>query len=61
MTDFLAGIGVALFLEGLLWAAFPAFGIKLLAVAAATPMPRLRLQGLIALLLGFGIVWLART
>lgn len=61
MNDFLAGIGVALFLEGLLWAAFPAVGIKLLALAAATGPDRMRLQGIVALLAGVVLVWIARS
>jgi uncharacterized protein YjeT (DUF2065 family) len=60
MSDLLAAVGVALVFEGLLWAAAPQLGLKLLSMAAETPEQVLRLTGAVALMIGLGIVWAIR-
>ena len=60
MADLIVGCGLALVLEGLLWAAFPQLALRLLQVAAATPEAQLRLAGLLTLAFGFLLVWLVR-
>jgi uncharacterized protein YjeT (DUF2065 family) len=60
MNDIAAAFGLVLVIEGLLWAAAPRFGLRLLAVAAETPEPTLRAAGALAVAGGFLIVWLVR-
>ena len=60
MADLIVGCGLALVLEGLLWAAFPQLALRLLQSAAATPEAQLRLAGLSTLAFGFLLVWLVR-
>jgi uncharacterized protein YjeT (DUF2065 family) len=60
MSDLLVGIGLVLVFEGLLWAAAPQLGIKLLASAAQTPDQALRVGGAAAVVAGVVIVWLVR-
>jgi len=60
MTDLIVGLGLVLVVEGLLWAAFPSAGRRMLDVASRTPEPSLRIGGAIALLLGVAVVWLVR-
>ncbi len=38
--DLLVGVGLVLVIEGLLWAAFPRLGLKMLAAAAECPSSR---------------------
>ena len=47
-------------IEGLLWAAAPQLGLKLLAAAAHMPEHTLRAAGAAAVAAGFEIVWLMR-
>ena len=60
MNDLIVGLGLVLVIEGLLWAAFPDFATKLLAMAAETPQQSLRTAGAVALALGVAIVWSVR-
>lgn len=60
MSDLLVAIGLVLVFEGLLWAAAPQLGIKLLAAAAQTPEQALRMGGAAAVFAGIVIVWLVR-
>ena len=60
MTDLLVAVGLVLVFEGLLWAAAPQLGMKLLAAAAQTPEQSLRLAGLACVVAGLVIVWLIR-
>lgn len=60
MTDLVVGLGLVLVVEGLLWAAFPGFARRMLQAATETPETSLRIGGAVALLLGVGVVWLAR-
>ena len=60
MSDILVAIGLVLVLEGLLWAAAPHLGLRLLATAAHMPEQALRTAGAAAVAAGLVIVWLVR-
>jgi uncharacterized protein len=60
MSDLLVAIGLVMVIEGLLWAAAPQLGMKLLAAAAQTPETTLRAVGAATVAAGFVIVWLMR-
>ena len=60
MSDLAVAFGLVMVLEGLLWAAAPQLGLKLLAAAAQTPEHALRTAGAVAVAAGFVIVWLMR-
>ena len=55
----LLGLGVALALEGALYAAAPGLMKRVAAAAGASDPGGLRMAGLAALGLGVGLVWLA--
>jgi uncharacterized protein len=59
MSDLLVAIGLVM-VGGLLWAAAPELGLKLLAAAAQTPERALRTAGTTAVVAGVLIVWLVR-
>ena len=60
MADLIAALGVALAVEGLLFAAFPDGVRKAMYEAAHTPSDRMRLVGIISAVAGVLIVWAAR-
>lgn len=60
MSDLLVAVGLVLVFEGLLWAAAPQLGMKLLAAAAQAPEQTLRAGGVAAVLAGLVIVWVVR-
>jgi uncharacterized protein len=60
MSDLLVAVALVLVIEGLLWAAAPQLGMKLLAAAARTPEQTLRAGGVAAVIAGIVIVWLIR-
>lgn len=60
MSDLVVAIGLVLVIEGLLWAAAPGTGLRMLAIAAQTPERTLRLSGILAVAAGVLIVWLVR-
>jgi uncharacterized protein len=60
MKDLLVGAGLVLVIEGLLWAAAPQLGVRLLAAAAQLPESVLRTAGAAAMAAGVMVVWLAR-
>jgi uncharacterized protein len=60
MSDLIVAFGLVMVIEGLLWAAAPQLGLKLLATAADTPERSLRTAGAVAVAAGFAIVWLIR-
>ena len=60
MKDLLVGAGLVLVIEGLLWAAAPQLGIRLLAAAVQLPEAVLRTAGAAAMAAGVIVVWLAR-
>jgi uncharacterized protein YjeT (DUF2065 family) len=60
MSDLLLAFGLVMVIEGLLWAAAPHLGLRLLVAAAQTPETTLRAAGAVAVAAGFFIVWLVR-
>jgi uncharacterized protein YjeT (DUF2065 family) len=60
MLDLVAALGLALAVEGLLFAAFPEKVRKAMYEAAHTPTDRMRLVGIISAVLGVLIVFAAR-
>lgn len=60
MSDFLAAVGLLFVFEGLLYGGFPFFAKKLARDASEAPESVLRIVGLVALVIGVGIVWLIR-
>ncbi|MGE0849361.1 MAG: DUF2065 domain-containing protein [Hyphomicrobiaceae bacterium] len=60
MNDLIVAFGLVMVFEGLLWAAAPQLGLKLLAAAAQMPENTLRTAGAVAMAAGFVIVWLTR-
>jgi uncharacterized protein YjeT (DUF2065 family) len=60
MLDLLAALGLALAVEGLLFAAFPDAVRRAMIEAAHSPSDRMRLIGIVSAVIGVVIVWLAR-
>jgi uncharacterized protein YjeT (DUF2065 family) len=60
MTDLIAAGGLVLVIEGLVWAAAPQLGLRLLMAAVQTPEARLRLAGAAAMAMGVVVVWFVR-
>ena len=50
MSDLLVAVGIVLVIEGLLWAAAPRLGLKLLEAAAEMPEHALRTAGALVML-----------
>jgi len=60
LTDFLAALGLALAIEGFLYAGFPGAMRRALASVSGMPDRSLRMGGLFALAIGVFVVWLVR-
>ena len=60
MLDLIAALGLALAVEGILFAAFPDGMRRAMYEAAHSPSDRMRLVGLVSALIGVGIIWLVR-
>ncbi len=60
MNDLLAGLGIALVLEGLLWAAAPQTARRAVEEIATFPTARIQLCAVAAVALGVFVVWVAR-
>lgn len=60
MTELLAGLGLVMAVEGLLFAAFPAALKRRMAEMLALDDGRLRIAGLLAAVTGVVLVWVAR-
>ena len=60
MLELVAALGLALAVEGLLFAAFPERVRKAMFEAAHTPSDRMRIVGIVSAVLGVLIVWVAR-
>jgi uncharacterized protein YjeT (DUF2065 family) len=60
MMDLLTAGGLVLVIEGLLWAAAPQLGLRLLQSAAELPEATLRTMGAVAVAAGMLVVWLVR-
>ncbi len=61
MTDFIVGLGIALAIEGTLYALFPNAMRRFVAEALALPADVVRIGAALMAALGAVIVWLART
>lgn len=60
VDDLVVACGLVLVIEGLLWAAFPKVGLRMLLTASAMSEQALRISGAIAIALGVLVVWLVR-
>lgn len=60
MLDLAAALGLALAVEGLLFAAFPDAVKRAMIEAAQTPRDRMRVVGLVSAVAGVVIVWAVR-
>ncbi|WP_134496511.1 DUF2065 domain-containing protein [Microvirga pakistanensis] len=60
MLDLIAALGLALAVEGILFAAFPEGMRRAMYEAAHSPADRMRLVGIVSAFIGLGIIWLAR-
>jgi uncharacterized protein len=60
MSDIIVAIGLVMVIEGLLWAAAPQLGLRMLEAAAEMPERSLRTAGAVAIAAGFVLVWLVR-
>ncbi len=60
MSDLIAALGLALAVEGILFAAFPDGMRRAMFEAAHSPSDRMRIVGIISALVGVGVVWLVR-
>ncbi|MDB5484246.1 MAG: hypothetical protein JWR73_3200 [Tardiphaga sp.] len=59
-ADFLIGLGILFVLEGLLFAAIPAWMRRAMKSALATPDNMLRIVGLVSAVLGLILIWAVR-
>jgi uncharacterized protein YjeT (DUF2065 family) len=60
MLDLIAALGLALAVEGILFAAFPDGMRRAMYEAAHSPSDRMRIVGIVSALFGLGIIWLVR-
>lgn len=60
MRDLVAALGLALAIEGLLFASFPDAMKRALQEAAESPREAMRTIGLVSALVGVGIIWAVR-
>lgn len=60
MRDLLAGLGIAIVLEGLVWALFPDLGRRLLQQMASLPERQLAIFSWMMVITGVCLVFMAR-
>ena len=60
MSDLVAALGLAVAIEGILYALFPDGMRRMMERALALSPQVIRATGLVAALIGVGLVWLAR-
>jgi len=60
MDDLLAAVGLLFVIEGLLWALFPGYGVRMLEAVEEMPESSLRLAGAIAVAVGLVVFWWVR-
>lgn len=60
MSDFVQAVGLVLVLEGLLYAAFPVFMLRMLEQVRTMPPGTLRLGGLASAVVGLVILYFVR-
>ena len=56
VIDFVFGVGMALLLEGLFYAAFPEQAKKMITQVLQSPIDQLRIMGLIVAIIGLAII-----
>ena len=61
MKDLITAIGLLLFIEGLMVALFPSKIKNMLKLIETTPENKLRISGVFFLIIGFIIVWYAKS
>jgi uncharacterized protein YjeT (DUF2065 family) len=59
-TDFLIGVGILFVLEGLMFAASPAWMRRAMKSAMATPDNILRVVGIVLAVVGLVLIWFVR-
>ena len=59
-NDFLAGLGILFVLEGLMFAASPAWMRRAMKSALATPDNVLRIVGIVSAVVGLVLIWFVR-
>jgi uncharacterized protein YjeT (DUF2065 family) len=59
-SDFLIGLGILFVLEGLMFAAIPAWMRRAMKSALATPDNMLRIVGIVSAVLGLILIWAVR-
>jgi uncharacterized protein YjeT (DUF2065 family) len=60
MADLVTALGLAVAIEGLLYALFPNAMKKMMVQVLAQPQSSLRTAGLVAAIAGVGLIWLVR-
>ena len=60
MTDLVAALGLVLAIEGLIFMGFPGAARRAAGQISATPDGALRKIGVVAAVIGVGVVWLVR-
>lgn len=60
MLDLFAALGLALVVEGILFAAFPDGMRRAMYEAAHSPSDRMRLVGILSAIAGLGMIWIVR-
>ena len=60
LADFLIGVGVLFVLEGLMFAASPAWMRRAMKSALATPDNILRIVGIVSAVVGLVVIWFVR-
>lgn len=60
MTDFVAALGLLLVIEGVVYCLSPDTIRRIGRIAEAMPDASMRVGGLVAMILGVGLVWLVR-
>ena len=61
MSEFIIAIGLVLFVEGLFLAIFPSRIKSILELIKNTPENKLRLLGVVFLIIGFLIIWYIKS
>jgi uncharacterized protein YjeT (DUF2065 family) len=60
MSDLIAALGLALAVEGILFAAFPDSMRRAMYEAAHSPSDQMRIVGIVSAVIGLGVIWLVR-
>jgi len=60
MIDFIVALGMVLVIEGILYALFPASMQNMMRIALEQPESKLRQAGLIAAIIGVGIIYIIK-